>query len=235
MAEQAQQSSQEQTTSTEQSSTTEQTLDQVYEKYNVDQMANEFRPQVQQQTQQQQVQMDETIPDPVLDATGFKGYLAKQSQTVKQTLAGLTQFQQQLWVQEQRRREEADIKSAVSTLKSKFGDEGNGIEDDAVEIALGMKARRDPKFKTIWQNRYKNPMAWNAALGAVANEFKGKLSFRADPQLAENVRAAKQSTQSSQTAKDEGGSDNAIQKALEGAKSERERAAIWSRMVNTGL
>ena len=61
-----------------------------------------------------------------------------------------------------------------------------------MEIALGLKARRDPKFMSIYQNRHKNPAAWNAALGAVAGEIKSKVQFRQDSQLTENVIAAKE-------------------------------------------
>ena len=234
MAEEAQGSSTEQTTSTEGN---EQTLEQVYEKFNVEEHASEFHPQQQpqqrveqQQPQHQQPPLGAEIPDPVLDQAGFKSYLAKQDSTVKQTLAGLSQFQQQLYVQEQRRREEADIRSAVQTVKEKIGD----IDDDFVEIALGQKARKDPKFLSIYQNRGKNPGAWKAALGAVANEFKGKYQFRQDSQLTENVRAAKQSTQSSLTAK-ESASNNPIEQKLAEAKTDAEFQRYWDTFKSQGM
>lgn len=221
MAEQEQGASTEQSTSTE----TEQTLEQVYKQYNVEDAARDFNPQ-RQETQKtvETTALGTEIPDPVLDGAAFKSYLAKQDTTVKQTLAGLTQFQQQLFVQEQKRREEADIKSAVQTVKEKIGD----IDDDFVEIALGQKARKDSKFLSIYQNREKNPGAWKAALGAVASEFKGKFQFRQDSQLTENVRAAKQSTQTSLTAK-ESASDNPLEKQLSDAKSPAEFERIWER------
>lgn len=212
---------------------TEPTLQDVYQKYSVEEAASEFKPQFQQQQTQQQQQntapLGTEIPDPVLDQAGFKAYLAKQDSTVKQTLAGLTQFQQQLYLAEQKRTEEADIKSAVAVVKGKIGD----IDEDFVEIALGQKARKDPKFLAIYQNRRKNPAAWNAALGAVASEFKGKYQFRQDSQLTENVRAAKQSTQTSLTSKDNA-STNSIEGRLNSAKSQGEFDREWQRIKEQG-
>lgn len=219
--------------STEQAS--EQTLQDVYKQYNVEDAAAEFQPQRQEPVQQQQpqqppAQIGSEIPDPVLDQAGFKNWLAAQNSTVKQTLAGLTQFQQQMAASELRRQEEADIKSAVQTVKEKIGD----IDDDFVEIALGQKARKDSKFLSIYQNRNKNPGAWKAALGAVAAEFKGKYQFRQDSQLTENVRAAKQSTQTSLTAK-ESASGNPLEEALSAAKTEGERQRVWDQIKNQGM
>jgi len=226
---------QEQAVSTEQPASTEkvQSLDEVYKQFNVEESASDFKPQPAQQLRQQPAAephaMGAEIPDPVLDQAGFKAYLAKQDSTVKQTLAGLTQFQQQLYVQEQRRSEEADIKSAVQTVKAKIGD----IDEDFVEVALGQKARKDSKFNSIYQNRRKNPQAWNAALSAVAAEFKGKYQFRQDPQLAENVRAARQSTQTSLTSK-ESVTDNSIEGRLNKAKTTAEFDNEWNRIKSEG-
>jgi len=233
MAEEAvkeQGSSAEQTTSTEKV----QTLDDVYKQYNVEEAASDFSPQPAQKPRsepaaQPQPNLGSEIPDPVLDQSGFKAYLAKQDSTVKQTLAGLTQFQQQLYVREQRRLEEADIKSAVQTVKEKIGD----IDEDFVEVALGQKARKDSKFLSIYQNRRKNPQAWNAALAAVATEFKGKYQYRQDSQLAENVRAAKQSTQTTLTTKGTV-SDNSIEGRLTRAKTQSEFDSEWNRIKSEG-
>ncbi len=231
------QMAEEQTPSTEQAtsteSTAEPTLQEVYKQYNVEEAASEFNPQRQEPAQPaaqpQSQNLGTEIPDPVLDQAGFKSYLAKQALETRQALSTASQFQQQLYVAEQRRREEADIKSAVQTVKEKIGD----IDDDFVEVALGQKARKDPKFAAVYQNRGKNPTAWRAALNAVAAEFKGKYQFRQDPQLTENVRAAKQSTQSSLTAK-ESASDNPIEDKLSKAKTDAEFSREWERLRSQG-
>ena len=170
--------------------------------------------------------MGAEIPDPVLDQAGFRSYLAKQNTDYSRALSQLTQTQQQLHVAELRRREEADIKSAVSQVREKVGSD---MDEDFIEIALGQKARKDPKFHSIYMNRDKNPAAWRAALGAVGNEMKSKYQFRADPQLTENVRAAKQSTQSSLTSRD-ADNTNPIEKRLTSAKTQADFDSEWRRL-----
>lgn len=235
MAEQPQSTSTEQQTSTE--AAPEQTLEQVYKQFNVEETANQFQPQFQPsapapQPQQQPAAPQQPVvgdvPDPILDPQGFKSWSATQTQETRRALSQLAQTQQQIYVAEMRRQEEADIRSAVSKVKEKIGD----IDDDFVEIALGQRARKDPKFHAVYQNRHKNPAAWNAALGAVATEIKGKYQFRQDPQLTENLRAAKQSTQNSLTSKDTG-SNNSIEDRLATAKTQREFDKMWREMQNS--
>ncbi len=136
---------------------------------------------------------------------------------------------QQLTVGETRRKVEADIKSAVSTVKERLGAD---VDDDFIEVALDVKSRKDPRFMTIFQNRERNPAAWKAALGAISNEMKSKYSFKADPQLTENVRAAKTHTQASQTKSQKDDGSNSLEKQLAGAKNAAEFDAIWSRAVH---
>ena len=69
-------------------------------------------------------------------------------------------------------------------------------DPDFIEVSIAHRARKDPKFMQLWKNRDQNSQAWNAGLKALANELGEKFSMRADPQLAENLRAAKQSQQS---------------------------------------
>lgn len=202
------------------------TLDQVYEKFNVEEAASDFSPQVQQPAQKTvqapQPQIGAEIPDPVLDPAGFKAYHSK----FDAALQTLTQTQQQLVAERMRSREEADIKQAVSVVREKVGGE---VDEDFIEIALGQKARKDAKFLSIYNNRAKNPAAWKAALGAVGNELKTKYQFRTDPQIAENVRAAKQSTQSTLTKRGDD-SANPLESKLAGVKSEVEFAREWERL-----
>ena len=225
MSEQTQSTSTEQGTSTE--AAPEQTLEQVYKQFNVDETAQQFQPSAPQQPSQPaapQQPMSE-VPDPILDPQGFKSWSTTQAKSTQEALSKLHQTQQQIYVAEMQRREEADIRSAVQKVQEKVGD----IDSDFVEIALGQKARKDPKFMSIYQNRNKNPAAWNAALGAVASEFKGKYQFRQDPQLTENLRAAKQSTQGSLTTKDTS-SANPIEEKLSGAKTQAEFDRMWREM-----
>lgn len=223
-------SDQEQTVSTEQPTSTEPTLEQVYTEFKVDDVAQSFQPQPQIQQRQETPTLAESIPDPVLDSQGFKTWQASQSKEFRETLSTLKAHQQAMAINEMRRQEESDIKSAVQTVKEKMGGD---LDDDFVEIALAQKARKDSKFNAIWQNRHRNPAALRAALNAVGSEFKGKYQFRADPQLTENARAAKQSTQSSQTTKEDT-SQNPLERRLNDAKSPAEFDRLWQQAISGG-
>ncbi len=221
-----------QSVSSEQPTSDSQTLDQVYQKFNVEETARSFSPQQHQEPAAQPAQtaqpMGTEIPDPIMDAAGFKAYLAKQSTEHSRALAQLTQTQQQLAVGEIRRKNEADVKSAVSQIREKLGAD---VDDEFIEVQLDYKSRKDPRFMSLFQNRDKNPAAWRAALNAVGNELKSKNQFRSDPQIAENVRAAKQSTQSSLTSRSSGDDSNPIEKRLTAAKTPAEFDQEWRRMM----
>lgn len=218
-----------QTPSVEQETSGDATLDQVYEQYKVEDVAQQFAPQRAQAPQPapQQPPAMPTIPDPVLDPQGFRQSYASETAVLRQSVQALQSQLSQIGQREAKAREEADIKAAISTVQ----DAGFQADPDFVEIALGQKARQDSKFLAIYQNRHRNPQAWKAALGAVANEFKGKYQFRADAQLAENVRAAKTSSSTSQSTQraDVTGDDARFH-----GKTGRDFDAEWSRYVNAG-
>lgn len=117
---------------------------------------------------------------------------------------------------------EADIKSAVSKVTDKVV----GLDPLMAEIYLEKRAAENPGFKTIWENRESNPKALNAALDAISGEIGDKFEFKADPQLAENHRAANQSQQSNNTPA-ASNHNNSYEERLASAGSEAERAKIW--------
>lgn len=213
-------------TSTQQQETP--SLEQVYKTFNVEAEAQSFHPQKEQVQTQQQPQKAVAVPDPVLDPDGYKTWQGQQSQFLQQTLSQiqgqLSSFQRERLVA----KEEADIKSAVQKFRSVTGED---IDEDVAEVALGARVRKDPKFLAVYKNRDKNPQAWNAALSAYANEFKAKASFKIDPQIAENQRAAKQSIQGSQ-AKQQEDTKNPLEKRLEG-KTGNAFSAEWRRIVDS--
>lgn len=231
MAEESQASSTEQTTSTEEQT---QTLDDVYKHYNVEEQSQGFNPQrqTQQATQNQPAQQQQpqvpAIPDPVLDPQGYKQWHGQQNSLVHNALSQIVGELKSFKDERTKSREEADIKGAVAQFRKVVGDE---VDEEMAEVALGARARKDPKFMTVYNNRNANPQAWSAAVSAYANEFKGKLQFKIDPQLTENVRAAKQSVQGSQTNKPAGPSgDDARFAGKTGAAFTQE----WSRYVGGG-
>lgn len=178
------------------SSTTEtpQTLDQVYKEFNIEEQAQEFR-----QAPAREAPKAETIPDPILDTEGFRSYQQRQAEgntALQQSLQQITGEFTALKQAANRQALEADIKKAVTTINEKLK-----LDPDLIEASLEMKARKDPKFKTIWNNREKNPRALDAALKAVSHELGEKYTVRQDAQLIENQRAAKISQQTMATTK----------------------------------
>jgi hypothetical protein len=174
------------------------TLDDVYKQYNVEVESTQFQPKREQQAVPQQTQPPAqplVIPDPVLDPQGYSRWQSQQQAQFHNDLNLTRQQIAQMQRAEASRREESDIQAAVSQFKSIVGD---AIDADLAEVALGQRARKDPKFAAVYNNRQTNPQAWKAAVNALGNEWKGKTQFKTDPQLAENVRAAKQSIQGSQ-------------------------------------
>ena len=187
--------------STEPTPSTEPSLEDVYKQYNVSDVPQDTpapQPAPTGQPTPQPAQ-DFSIPDAALDPEGHRAWAknvmtnqAKISAALKSVAGEIGQYK----AAQVRAKEEADLSQAVSVIKEKLPD----VDDDFAEIAIAHKARKDQKFMSLWQNRGKNPQAWNAALKAVAGEIGGKYSMRQDPQVTENLRAAKQSVQTQGTA-----------------------------------
>lgn len=211
-------------------SPSEPTLEDVYQTYKVEDAASQFQAQPNPQPQPQSRPLDEaTIPDPVLDSQGFKNWQAQQTGQLRQAVLEARGQSEAVARYLSQQKEEADIQKAIGTVKSKVPD----LDDDAIEIALGIKARKDQRFMQIYKNRDKNPQAWNAALGAVGNELKSKFQMRTDPQLTENVRAAKASTQTSLTTNQQD-SGNPLEKFLNDSKDSRDFESRWNKLVHGG-
>lgn len=166
-------------------------LEKVYADFNIEDTAAQFQPQGPQapapQAAPQQPQAPAfKVPDPF--DPGFNDYQARVAHTVSSLTQALSETQGRISAFErnlQTRQTEADIQQAVGVITEKAG-----IEPDIAEVALEAKARKDPRFLKVWNDRTKNPKAFQAALAAVASEFQQKYTVRQDPQLVENQRAA---------------------------------------------
>lgn len=158
-------------------------LEKVYTDFKIEDQAATFQPQAPATAQPAAPQFkapDAFDPNfPAYQAQLANGVLAAQ-QALQQTNSKLTALEQQL----HSRQVEADIKQAVGVVAEK-----SGIPADLAEVALETLARKDPKFLQIWNNRQKNPKAFNAALNAAASEFSQRFAVKQDPQLVENQRA----------------------------------------------
>jgi len=62
-----------------------------------------------------------------------------------------------------------------------------------IEAMLDAEARENPKFKALWENRSKNPSAWDNALKITAKKFAEDLSVKVDPTLVAAQRARRAS------------------------------------------
>ena len=123
---------------------------------------------------------------------------------------------------------DADIQSAVGKITESV----DGIDPLMAELYLNKRAEEHDGFRAAWDNRGKDPKAFDAALRAISGELEGKFQ-RVDTQIAENHRAAQQSIQSNNTQKAaEYGSP--LEEALANAKTEGERQVIWHNAKNLG-
>ena len=173
-----------------------QTLEDVYKQFNVDDAAQQFTAQPVQNTPTQNYAptpppANTFIPDPISDPEGYRQFMLasqQQNSAFGQTINTLNAKLSQMEKERQQQQIDADIGKAVAKVNSKVK-----ADPLMVELALEKKAREDGRFMKIWDNRYKNPKAYDAALDAIANELQGKFTVRNDPQLTENQRALKAS------------------------------------------
>ncbi len=190
MAEEATVSSPAPTQTQTQTETATNPLEKVYSDFTIEDTAASFQP-APQPPAQPVTQAPPKAPDPFDPNFGqWQGAVSNQvtslTQAVTQAAGKLNQIERQI-VQ---RQVEADIKQAAGTIAS-----AAGIDPEIAEVHLEVTARKAPKFKAIWENRGKNPKAFEAAIKAVSELAKEKYTVRQDPQLAENQRAMKVSQQ----------------------------------------
>jgi len=130
-------------------------------------------------------------PDPVTDPEGHKRYMTEQfnagtqlRSTLDTVLNEVNNFKQTF----QQQKVNADVDRAVQVVNAKVkGD------PELVEAMLNIEYTKNPTFKKIFDNRDRNPFAYEKALGIIADKFVPKFQIRQDPQIAENVRAAQSS------------------------------------------
>jgi len=167
-----------------------QTLEDLYKDLNVTEEAEQFTAQPQQKTELPATELP--VPDPTLDPEGYRQY---QTQQVTKSLYGeltavksqLTDFQQTQYEQQTN----ADIGKAVDKISSKVED----VDREVIDAMLNAQAYKDTRFKQLWENRYKNPKAWDKALDVFSDTVADKFKVKVDPQIEENRRAVHKSQQ----------------------------------------
>jgi hypothetical protein len=81
----------------------------------------------------------------------------------------------------------ADIEKAVGAINEVV----KHPKSKVIEAALDGMVREDPRLKAIWNNRGKNPRAWNNALKIVTKSIAEDFSVKVDPNLVAAQRARK--------------------------------------------
>jgi hypothetical protein len=167
--------------------TPEVTLDDVYRDAGLDKIAEKTtQPEVQQPRQEPL-----SVPDPY-DTENFKAYQARlQAETteLRKNQASLAAYVTNVERERAKSALESDIKVAVERVNEVV----NHPKPKIVEAMLDAEARDNPKFKALWENRSKNPVAWDNALKVVAKKFSEDLSVKVDPALVTAQRARKDS------------------------------------------
>lgn len=172
------------------------TMADVAKKYQVDKLSTEFTAKPTQPAQMHQTYTPYVppVPDPVTNPDEWNRYQATQGQYVQNTLREFSQTVSQIARENQQARLDQEVNKAVSKVNEKLK-----IDPTYTEILLEKRYRDDPIFRSIWDNRSYNPKALEEALEVISNEARGVFQIKTDPQLQENIRAAKQSTQTKLT------------------------------------
>lgn len=171
-------------------------LDAVYKEFGIEEQAASFQPQSPAPAPAPQAPTPGfKVPDPFdPNFSAYQAQLAQGVSTLHQALSQTRNEFNSLQKQLQSQKVEADIKKAVGVIS-----ENAKLDPDIAEVALEQKARKDPRFLQVWNNRDKNPKAFEAALKAVGAEFAQRFTVRQDPQLVENQRAVAASRQAMAT------------------------------------
>lgn len=187
-----------QTTETTQQTqqTQEVTLDDVYKESGLDkvttQQTQQSPKQETQQTQQTETKVEpSSVPDPY-DAENFKAYMARQAAgttALNQAVGEIAKFLSAQQQKEAVSATKADIEKAVSTINEVVGHPKSKV----IEATLDGMVRENPQLKAIWDNRGKNPAAWNKALGIVTKQIADDFSVKVDQNLVNAQRARKES------------------------------------------
>ena len=90
------------------------------------------------------------------------------------------------------------LDEAVDNAVAKINDGVNG-DDKLADAFLNSQYQRDENFARLFDNREKNPAAYEKALGILKDEWSAMNQNRIDPQVAENQRALRESQQGGAT------------------------------------
>src|SRR5258708_12470141 len=166
------------------------TLDDVYRDAGLDKIVVETTQPRQEPVTQPKIEPS-SVPDPY-DTENFKAYQARlQAETtaLRQNQASIATYLTGL----QRKEAQATLEADISKSVEKVNEVVNHPKPKVIEAMLDAEARENPKFKALWENRARNPVAWDNALKITAKKFAEDLSVKVDPALVAAQRARKDS------------------------------------------
>lgn len=201
------------------------TLEDIAREFSVEDQANQFNAQPQPALAPNAPARPavHAVPDPVTDPEGYRAYMADQanaSDQISNLLGTIAQRLEKFETSQLQQKVEADLKAAVSKVN-----ESLKVDPMLAEIALEKMYRTDANFKKIWDNRERNPQAYQKALGVIAQKLAPTFAVRQDPQLTENQRAAQASTRTLASHKQ--GDYDPRHKALYEPESQAEFDQAW--------
>lgn len=131
-----------------------------------------------------------SIPD-AYDTENFKAWLARNAAGTQELHGAVVKIAQHLNHEQKQRllaTTKADIDSAVKAIEEtvQIG------KPRVIESFLDAEVRADPRMKALWDNRAKNPSAWQSALSIVAKKMAKEFDLKVDPSLTTAQRALKE-------------------------------------------
>lgn len=170
-----------------------------------------------------------SIPDPY-DTENFKAYIARQAAgttELEKSVRQLTGFLSKQIQDQQIAATRADIDKAVKAI-----DEVVSLgKPKMIEAYLDGMVREDPRMKALWENRGKNPVAWENATKIAAKKMAEEFSIKVDPSLVAAQRARKEAQKQMATTAPE--PENPMEERLAKAQGS-DFDAEWQRLVSPG-
>ncbi|HZR02802.1 MAG TPA: hypothetical protein VFA81_06505, partial [Burkholderiales bacterium] len=193
--------------------------------------AQETQQHTQQQPQQQDTKVEpSSIPDPY-DTEAFKAFLARQAAGTTELHKAVSDVAKFLTAQQQAAaaaQVKADIEKSVKAI-----DEIAQIgKPKVIEAYLDGMVREDPRMKALWENRTKNPVAWQKACQFAAKQMSEEFSLKVDPELQKAQRARKEAQKQMATTADKDNT-NPVEDQLAAAQG-ADFARQWENLVNGG-
>lgn len=208
------------------------TLDDVYRDAGLDKVvAQDTTQQTQRQETKQETKAEpSSVPDPY-DTENFKAFIARQAAGTTELHKAVTEMSRFLTAQQQKAALEAtrgDVEKSVQAIEEvvQLG------KPKVIEAYLDGMVREDPRMKALWENRTKNPVAWQKACAFAATKMAEDFSLKVDPDLQKAQRARKDTQKQMATTTDKD-SANPTEERLakaQGADFSRE----WESLVTGG-